>query len=87
MLSKAQVDQFWENGSVVAENGATVEQLNDLSVQMDEWIEQRGIMTKTMARLPTERPGLTWKLVIRRSSLDYAGWQILQTFPMRTTKS
>ena len=40
MLSKAQVDQFWENGFVIAENGATVEQLNDLSEQLDEWIEQ-----------------------------------------------
>ena len=40
MLSKAQVDKFWKNGFVIAENGATVEQLNDLSVQLDEWIEQ-----------------------------------------------
>jgi phytanoyl-CoA hydroxylase len=40
MLSKAQVDQFWENGFVIAENGATVEQLNNLSEQLDEWIEQ-----------------------------------------------
>ena len=35
MLSKAQVDQFWENGFVIAENGATVEQLNELSIQLD----------------------------------------------------
>ena len=38
MLSKAQVDQFWENGFVGAEYGARVEQLNDLSVLLDEWI-------------------------------------------------
>ena len=52
MLSKAQVDQFWENGFVIAENGATVEQLNELSIQLDEWIEQSRVHDKNYGKTP-----------------------------------
>lgn len=36
MLSQAQIDHFWEQGYVVLEDGATTEQLQALSDQLDE---------------------------------------------------
>lgn len=40
MLSQAQIDHFWEQGYVVLEDGATTEQLQALSEQLDEWIKE-----------------------------------------------
>lgn len=40
MLIQTQVDHFWEQGFVLAENGATPEQLQALSEQLNEWIEE-----------------------------------------------
>ena len=52
MLSKAQVDQFWEDGFVIAEDGATVDQLNEMSDQLDEWIEQSRNYDKNYGKTP-----------------------------------
>ncbi len=40
MLSNAQIDQFWRDGYLVAENAVTGEQLRRLRESIDMWVEQ-----------------------------------------------
>ncbi len=40
MLSNAQIDQFWRDGYLVAENAVTGEQLRRLRESIDVWVEQ-----------------------------------------------
>ena len=52
MLSQIQIDHFWEKGFVITENGATTEQLQALSEQLDKWIEESRDHDKNYGTMP-----------------------------------